>query len=39
VRIFLRDLGFETEDLCDSSAQNEQSQTVQASVAVISSVT
>ena len=39
MRIALRDLSFETEHLCESSAQNEQSETVQASVAIISSVT
>jgi len=39
MRIVLRDPGFETEHLCESSAQNEQSETVQASVAIISSVT
>jgi hypothetical protein len=34
MRIALRDLSFETEHPCESSAQNEQSETVQASVAI-----
>jgi len=34
MRIALRDLSFETEHLHESSAQNEQGETVQASVAI-----
>jgi len=34
MRIALRDLSLKTEHRCESSAQNEQSETVQASVAI-----
>jgi hypothetical protein len=34
MRIALSDLSFETEHLCESSGQNEQCETVQASVAI-----